>query len=152
MAAGGCLAERRLPLDFQPLAFALYRSETDMPPDSDEAFALMVGARRFNAEHGVTGFLHHEDGFFFQWYEGSPEAAALIAARIEADQRHRDVTYLWRGTQDQRQFDRWSMGYSTRNDSSIMTWLADHAVSKSERRAYGNAVLSFLQQRRHQAS
>lgn len=130
------------------LSFLLYRSETTMQPDSDEARQLLATARHVYAELDLSGFLHHEDGFFFQWLEGPTEPLELIAGRLERDPRHFNLAYLWRGTQDDRQFDGWSMGYSTRMDSSIFNWLAEHPVAQRERRAYAATVLSFLQHRR----
>lgn len=129
------------------IAFFLYRSETTMVPAGDAARGLLETARRVNESLGLTGFLHHEDGFFFQWLEGPAEALEMIGQRIGADQRHFGIDYLWRDTQDERQFANWKMGYSTHTDSSILTWLADHAVALREKRSYANAVLSFLKER-----
>lgn len=134
------------------LSFLLYRSETDMPPLSDAARDLLATARHCNAELDLTGFLHHEDGFFFQWLEGPTPALDMIAARMERDARHFNMTYLWRGTQNARQFAGWKMGYSTRDDSSIMGWLLSHPAAQSERRAYAATVLAFLQERNSQTT
>ncbi|HRO15468.1 MAG TPA: BLUF domain-containing protein [Paracoccus sp. (in: a-proteobacteria)] len=134
------------------LAFLLYRSETTMPPLSDAARDLLATARRVNAGLGLTGFLHHEDGFFFQWLEGPAEPLDMIAGRLEADPRHFNLTWLWRGTETGRQFAGWKMGYSTRDDSSIMGWLVAHPVAQRERQAYAASVLAFLQERNGQTA
>lgn len=108
----------------------------------------MARAQKINAGFGLTGFLHHEDGFFFQWLEGPPEALELVCARLERDTRHFNMTYLSRGMQDVRHFDGWTMGYSMQDGGSILAWLADHSVALREKLAYSAAVLSFMQHRR----
>ena len=92
-------------------------------------------------------FLHHADGFFFQWLEGQPDNLAAIMERIERDPRHRNLTYLARGTQAERQFSRWRMGYSTRSEASVLRWLADHPVVIRERKEYAAGMLAFLRER-----
>ncbi|WP_134725529.1 BLUF domain-containing protein [Paracoccus luteus] len=129
------------------LAHFLYRSESEMPPNSDAARDLMAQAARINGELHLTGFLHHEDGFFFQWLEGPLEPLDLIAGRLMRDPRHYGVTTLSRDQQAERRFNGWDMGYSTRADRSILAWLADHGVAPWDRRAYAAGVLSFLRER-----
>ena len=129
------------------LAFFLYRSETAMPPNSDAARDLMAQAARINGELQLTGFLHHEEGFFFQWLEGPPEPLDLIVGRLMRDRRHYDVTTLSRAQLAERRFSGWDMGYSTRADRSILAWLADHEVAPYDRRAYAAGVLDFLRER-----
>lgn len=128
------------------LSFVLYRSETGLHHKGEAARALVELARRRNEEHDLTGFLHHDDGFFFQWLEGHPDPLASTMARIELDPRHRNLVHLARGVGQGRRFcDR--MGYSTRADASVLRWLADHAVTVRERTRYATALLSFLQER-----
>lgn len=43
------------------------------------------------------------------------------------------------------------MGYSTHDDDSIMTWLAQNPVAQREKRAYASSVLAFLQRRNEAA-
>jgi len=129
------------------ISFILYRSETDIRPGSETARVLMDKARRWNERFDLTGFLHHEDGFFFQWLEGQPDNLAAIMERIERDPRHRNLTYLARGTQAERQFSRWRMGYSTRSEASVLRWLADHPVVIRERKEYAAGMLAFLRER-----
>ena len=56
------------------LSYILYRSETDLRPNSDPARALLKSAHRGNERFGLTGFLHHEEG-----REPTPEE---MAARL----------------------------------------------------------------------
>ncbi len=129
------------------VAFLLYRSETDMRPNSEAAQQLMATARQINEECELTGYLHHEDGIFFQWLEGPAEQLGMIAARIERDTRHMNMSYLWRGTRPDRKFSTWKMGYSSRSDGSILSWLADHPVAQRQTQAYAENVLAFLLER-----
>lgn len=129
------------------LSFILYRSETDLRPKSEAARMLVKSARQGNERFDLTGFLHHEDGFFFQWLEGQPDNLAEIMSRIERDTRHRTLTVLARGTQSDRQFARWRMGYSTRNDASVLRWMADHPVVIRERAEYAAGMLAFMRER-----
>ena len=129
------------------LSSFLYRSETAISPNSDAARDLMVQAARINADLGLTGFLHHEDGFFFQWLEGPPGPLDRIVTRLWRDPRHSNLTPLSGGGQTSRAFRGWDMGYSTRADHSILAWLADHGVAPYDRRGYAACVLSFLLER-----
>lgn len=129
------------------LSFVLYRSETNLRPNSELARALMETARRGNERFDLTGFLHHEEGFFFQWLEGEPDNLAEIAARIERDPRHSNITYLALGQQPDRQFARWRMGYSTRSEASVLRWMAEHPVVIRERAEYAAGMLAFLRER-----
>lgn len=129
------------------LSYVLYRSETDIRPNCDAARVLVQSAKRGNERFDLTGFLHHEEGFFFQWLEGEPDNLAEIMARIEGDSRHRNLTYLARGSQANRQFARWRMGYSTRSEASVLRWMADHPVVIRERAEYAAGMLAFLRER-----
>lgn len=129
------------------LSYILYRSETELRPNSDAARALLKSARRENERFDLTGFLHHEEGFFFQWLEGEPDNLGTILSRIERDPRHRNLTYLARGVQADRQFGRWHMGYSTRSEASVLRWMADHPVVIRERTEYAAGMLAFLRER-----
>lgn len=125
----------------------LYRSETSLHPGSAAAEQILVKARRRNAAEGLTGFLHHEEGFFFQWLEGPEDSLARVGAIIEADRRHSALTYLHRGRGERIQFPVWRMGYSDREDGSLLDWLACHPVTQIERAEYARSILEFLKQR-----
>ena len=127
------------------MSFLLYRSETEVAPGSATARQILNEAQTRNADHAVTGYLHHEENFFFQWLEGPTPALDGITAKIQRDPRHHHLTFLWRGTTDDRQFDGWDMGYSTIADGSLLSWLAENPVAQRERRAYASSVLAFLQ-------
>ena len=62
----------------------LYRSRTALNARSSDFQAILIAARRRNQELGLTGYLHYEDGHFYQWLEGPAEALAQVAALVEA--------------------------------------------------------------------
>lgn len=133
------------------ISFILYRSETDVAPGSPMARQILSKAEARNAANDLTGFLHHEENFFFQWLEDPAAPLEEAAMMIQRDPRHRYMTFLWRGAADDRQFGEWRMGYSTCDDDSIMTWLAQNPVAQREKRAYASSVLAFLQRRNEAA-
>ncbi|MDO5530309.1 MAG: BLUF domain-containing protein [Paracoccus sp. (in: a-proteobacteria)] len=114
--------------------------------DSDCEDILTVATQR-NAELGLTGLLHCEEGMFFQWLEGPPDAVAMMRETICRDPRHTGVRVLAEGPIDERKFAAWSMRKSTRADGSVLDWLADREVSLRNLRDYAQELLVFMQTR-----
>lgn len=137
---------------YAPLSHVLYRSETELQPDSSGAWDLVSRARQRNATLHLTGLLHLEEGFFFQWLEGPEDGLGEVLRDIECDDRHCNMTYLKRGAAWERQFPDWDMHMSTRNDASIFFWLSRNPVSQYMRREYAATILTFLQSRRDEAN
>lgn len=129
------------------IANFLYRSETAIRPGSAPAEHLLLRARERNRTMGLTGFLHHEEGFFFQWLEGPAVNLAAVQQIIEDDPLHGAITYLHRGTDAAPEFPDWQMGYSRREDGSVLEWLARDPVAQIEREAYARSILMFLKER-----
>jgi hypothetical protein len=65
-----------------------------------------------NEEHGLTGFLHREAGYFIQCYEGPKDKVDQLTVNLKGDMRHFDFTIIGQGQVEQRRFGSWSMGYS----------------------------------------
>lgn len=122
----------------------LYRSRTALNARSSDFQAILIAARRRNQELGLTGYLHYEDGHFYQWLEGPAEALAQVAALVEADPRHTHIEYLWRGTQAWRQFAGWDMGYGSSAPGTLFDWVAEREVHVSDRAEFARAVLGFM--------
>jgi len=78
----------------------------------DELPMLLEGARRANAEHGVTGMLLYVEGSFFQVLEGEADAVDATYTRITRDPRHTQVTLIIREPIAQRDFSNWTMGFA----------------------------------------
>lgn len=96
----------------------IYTSRAVEPLDEDELRELLASARRFNAEHGLTGILLYyrddalENGAFMQYLEGPEEAIRrVLHERIEPDLRHRSIEVFVDGPRQGRLFDGWYMGF-----------------------------------------
>lgn len=66
-------------------------------------------ARSKNKKAGVTGALLISDNWFVQTLEGDEAVVSGLFEKIEADDRHTDVSVLESTTVDSRVFSRWSM-------------------------------------------
>lgn len=81
------------------------------PLRESELTALLEGARRFNADVGVTGVLFHHAGQFFQYFEGHEEAVRLVHGRILRSAMHHSLAMLLDAPIASRQFPSWYMGF-----------------------------------------
>ncbi len=73
--------------------------------------ALLLDARRYNRDAGVSGVLFHHRGAFFQYVEGPAEGVASAYSRIRAARSHGGLRELSRETIAQRQFSDWTMAF-----------------------------------------
>jgi hypothetical protein len=78
-----------------------------------EVWQILQVSRNTNPDKGITGALFANASFFAQVIEGPREAVQEVFARINADQRHFDVTVLERGSVTERYFPRWAMGLAS---------------------------------------
>lgn len=127
-------------------AFFLYRSRTALDPRSGECRAILQAARTRNAHYGLTGYLHHEDGRFYQWLEGPAQALAEVGALIEADSRHDGLHYLWRGTHAERQFAAWRMGFGSSEPGALFDWIAENGVQVGDSGQFARGLLNFMRE------
>jgi hypothetical protein len=72
----------------------VYCSRAAPGVDGAAVDTLVAGARRHNAQHGITGLLVVGSGIFFQWLEGPRAPVQRLMQRIAADGRHTDVVRL----------------------------------------------------------
>lgn len=124
--------------------FFLYRSIARLPDGERGLRAVLDEARERNRRLELTGYLHLEDGIFFQWLEGPPGPLAEVAAMIERDPRHRDLRYLSRGMQPARRFDGWRMGFGVSEPGTLFQWVADQRVSPLHDEQFAQAILGFF--------
>ena len=90
----------------------LYRSIASRADFDPSDLAILRTALRFNAAHGITGFLCRANSEFFQALHGRSDVVDALMARISHDPRHSDVEVLLREASDVRSpFPDWSMGY-----------------------------------------
>lgn len=64
------------------LEYLLYRSTGRIEQFGDDCTNILRVARLRNADLGLTGFLHAEDGVFVQWLEGPAKALNHVAELI----------------------------------------------------------------------
>ncbi len=72
---------------------------------------LLAQCRKNNAELDITGMLLYKGGNFMQVLEGEESTVRSLYAKISGDPRHKGEILLQQGTQEERQFPGWSMGY-----------------------------------------
>jgi hypothetical protein len=81
------------------------------PMSRDELHAMLVRARDFNREVGVSGVLFHHDGRFFQYFEGPEDAVARVRDRILRSVLHHSIQILMDAPIEARAFSDWYMGF-----------------------------------------
>jgi len=103
----------------------------------------------------VSGALLHQDGAFFQYFEGPEAGVAQVYSRIKQSRRHRGLNELVAAPVNQRHFSTWSMGFAEPVASELQSisqasWYAEHqAVSVQEAPSPGLALLLSFWQRAH---
>lgn len=130
-------------------AFLLYRSRTSLTAKSSGCAEILAEARTRNQSLDLTGYLHLEDGCFYQWLEGPAEALTKVGEMIAADPRHWDVDFLLRGTQHGRQFSGWQMGFGTSNAGMLFEWVLEQGVQVSDPASFAHGLLDFMLSERH---
>lgn len=103
----------------EPLFAAAYVSTPLVPFSDRDLSTLLLGARRFNAQHAITGKLvaaEAETGGeelqvvrFVQWIEGGVDSVRLCLRRIHADPRHHAMEIQFFGLVAARRFPAWDM-------------------------------------------
>ena len=105
--------------DPEPVHALAYLSTPTVPFTDRDLSDLLLSARRWNAEHGVTGkllVLEDEDGAvvrFAQWIEGSPGQLAACLERIRGDDRHVPEGVHEHGEVPGRRFPGWDMAFES---------------------------------------
>lgn len=104
---------------------------------------LLETARRANEAADITGMLVYCKGEFLQALEGPPAAVRDTFARIEGDQRHRDIVQLQRGDAS-RLFSNWAMGFSNLDCQAALPSFVQINDRLNLRRLDAMAALDFL--------
>ena len=128
----------------QPLTSVLYRSSAAISPEALRNSGAVEEFAERNRKLGLTGYMHLEDGLFYQYLEGPARALASAWAAIRRDSRHEDIVELSHAPIPSRRFPRWSMGYSDGGDGSLFDWAARSGLSLKGRHA-ASAVAAFLE-------
>ncbi|SHH06017.1 BLUF domain-containing protein [Massilia sp. CF038] len=72
---------------------------------------ILAKSRANNRKNGLVGVLYFGDGCFFQCLEGDEAAVNTLYAKLEQDERHRDLKIISRTTIAAPTFKDWSMKY-----------------------------------------
>jgi hypothetical protein len=99
-------------MTFDNVKYILYFSRCLASEFSRSDIGILAASRANNHQFGLTGFLHRENGHYFQYIEGASASVDMIFARIGKDPRHFAMKTLASGSSTQRRFPGWSMGYS----------------------------------------
>jgi hypothetical protein len=94
----------------QSIGVLAYKSRSLIEPTEADLDALLSSAQRRNRAEGVTGILVYDQGRFFQWLEGPPEALSRLWHSIIRDRRHADIEVLRETASTKRFFKAWHMG------------------------------------------
>lgn len=90
----------------------VYRSRESYPMATEDMIRLLLAARDYNRQAGITGMLLLRDGVFMQLLEGDPDEVLRLYRHIGDDARHHDVELLLDRTVATRLLPGWSMGYA----------------------------------------
>lgn len=106
----------------------IYVSKALESVDENEITRILDISQKFNAEHGITGFLLFNNGYFMQLLEGRKTLIDDLLQKIANDKRHTDFKIILRTVNQQRLFDQWSMGYwnmkNTGSEVDFSKWQA----------------------------
>ena len=103
--------------------------------------AILVHARRFNAEHDLNGALICRNDLYLQLLEGPDDAINLVYEKIRADDRHLDVKELVRRPIAHRMFPEWAM-----RDDPVQSWMwsREQVAAGEVQRASAAEVMSVF--------
>ena len=90
----------------------VYLSRANQMFSESELLELLRISRENNSRLQVTGLLLYKDGNFIQLLEGEQETVNQLYQKISRDDRHVNVTTLFDGPIETREFPNWSMGFN----------------------------------------
>jgi len=99
-------------MDGSDLCTLIYNSAATSAMSEADLVELLEKSRNYNAAWGVTGMLLYHDHCFFQVLEGPRDAVHTLAAKIEQDPRHAQMTVIIDEPIHRRSFAEWTMGFA----------------------------------------
>lgn len=102
----------------------IYSSNAKEAFSVGELEGILTASRKNNIDADVTGMLLYRQGSFIQVLEGPEKHVKTIYARIVTDNRHKNVTVLYEGTIQQRDFPSWAMAFNG-FEGDALTGLSD---------------------------
>lgn len=94
-----------------------------------ELETLLMGARDFNKEHGLTGVLIYRHDLFMQCIEGAEDSLSQAYKRITDSSQHKDIIKVFDSPIDELSFPNWLMGLSRPVESELLKF---NAISWTE--------------------
>jgi hypothetical protein len=91
--------------------FLLYVSSAKKLFSRNELDEILAISRKNNTAVDVSGILLYKDGNLMQLLEGAQPEVTALYGRIGQDPRHTDLTLIWDGVEEERQFPSWSMAF-----------------------------------------
>jgi hypothetical protein len=132
------------------MSTSLYRAiYTSRPFGFDTAIlsGILMDARRANLRDGITGALICRADIYLQWLEGPEDAVRRALSRIQADDRHLEVTLHASGPVAERVFPDWEMLH---DPAATWIWTQDEVSGGAAERATGDEVIGFFLRLRDQ--
>ncbi|MDW3095703.1 MAG: BLUF domain-containing protein [Gammaproteobacteria bacterium] len=102
----------------KPVHQLIYISAANRDFSEEELEEILSTARENNASLGITGMLLFHEGSFIQALEGPQEKVQALYEKISQDKRHTETVVLYKGDQEEPDFESWSMGFYRTNQSS----------------------------------
>ena len=141
----------------KPVHQLIYISAANHDFSDEELEQILSAARANNASLGITGMLLFHEGSFIQALEGPQEKVQALYEKISQDERHTETVVLYKGDQEEPDFESWSMGFYRTNQSSQENLKGFHdflaSGFRNNKESAGrarNALLQFRQGKWHQ--
>ncbi|WP_347919623.1 BLUF domain-containing protein [Paracoccus marcusii] len=122
----------------------LYKSTALLAPKEQKFRLLLDQARLRNANMDITGYLHWEDGMFYQWIEWPAAELQIVERFIVASTSHKDLTVLSRNSAPSRQFSGWSMALGISDEASLFSFVAARGTTTVNQEDYVASILAFM--------
>jgi hypothetical protein len=91
----------------------IYTSTACDTVDREERVAILEVSRRNNVRDSITGLLYSDEHRFLQALEGPSDRVEATYARIQQDERHKDIKVISRREIQSREFGDWAMASRT---------------------------------------
>ncbi|ASO05910.1 FAD-dependent sensor of blue light [Arenibacter algicola] len=125
-----------------------YSSRATQDISEEVISGILTTSRERNKAIGVTGCLVFHKFSFIQIIEGEKNHIKSLFEDIRRDKRHSDVTLLWEGKNNGRNFSDWNMAYFTeskeRSGSGEMRNFERNLFLLSELSAGSTSVLNMF--------
>lgn len=91
----------------------IYLSSATTKFTNEEIVTLLNASRKSNEANDITGLLLYSDGNFLQIIEGKQKKIKALYAKINMDQRHRNIIKVFEGKVSHRIYPKWHMGFNS---------------------------------------